>query len=117
MALHYNLAKVYDISADDPEFVQQILELFLIEVSPEVYNIKKAIKEKEYQKVHSISHKIKPTLDLLGMDLAYEEIIQIMSWAKSNGKKKEIIEVYKLLKEQIELASKEIRKSNTLQYK
>jgi hypothetical protein len=114
MALHYNLAKVYDISANDADFAQQILELFLQEVPEEVHIIKKAIKEKDYKKAYASSHKIKPTLDLLGMDLAYEENIQIMNWAKSEGKKKEIIEVYKLLKEQIDLSCKEIKKNHKI---
>lgn len=114
MALYYNLAKVYDVSANDADFAHQILKLFLQEVPVEIQNIKEAIKDKNYQKAYAASHKIKPTLDLLGMDLAYEEIIQVMAWAKSEGKKKEIIEVYKLLKEQIDLSSKEIRKNHKI---
>lgn len=54
--------------------------------------------------------KIKPSLDLLGMDLAYEENLQVMTWAKSEGKKKEIKEVYKSLKERVDLAIKELKK-------
>ena len=114
MALHYNLAKVYDISANDADFAQQILELFLEEVPAEVHAIKVAIKNKDYKNAYASAHKIKPTLDLLGMDLAYEEIIQIMTWAKSEGKKKEIIEVYKLLKTHIDLSSKEIKKNHKI---
>ena len=114
MALNYNLAKVYDISSNDTEFVQQILTLFLEEVPPEIHNIKEGIKEKDYQKTYAAAHKIKPTLDLLGMDLPFNEINQIMLWTKNEGKKKDIKEVYKLLKEQIDLASKEIRKNHNI---
>ena len=32
MALHYNLAKVYALSDNDPEFVLQIVTLFVNEV-------------------------------------------------------------------------------------
>lgn len=112
MALHYNLAKVYDISANDVDFAHQILMLFLEEVPAEILLIKKGIKEKDFQKVYASAHKIKPTLDLLGMDLAYDEIIQIMAWAKAEGKKKDIKEVFKLLKVQIDLSSKEIIKNH-----
>lgn len=110
MALHYNLAKVYDISDNDADFVKQILELYFQEVPMEIQNIKAAIKQKDYQKTYAAAHKIKPTFDLLGMNLAYDELIQIMNWAKAEGKKKDIIEVYKLLKEQIDLSSKEMKK-------
>lgn len=110
MALHYNLAKVYDISSNDEGFVQEILVLFLKEVPTEIQNIKEGIKEKDFKKTYAAAHKIKPTLDLLGMDLAYEELMLIMNWTKEEGKKKEIKENFKLLKEQIDLSSKEIKK-------
>lgn len=114
MALHYNLAKVYEISANDADFAHQILELFLQEVPAEIHGIKNAIKEKNFQEAYAAAHKIKPTLDLLGMNLAYDEVNQIMTWAKAEGKKKDIIEVFKLLKEQINLASKEIKKNHNI---
>lgn len=114
MALHYNLAKVYEISANDNEFAIQILKLFLQEVPHELEIIREAIKEKDFKQTHASSHKIKPTFDLLGMDLAFEETIQIMDWAANEGKKKDIKEVYKSLKERVELSSKEIRKINNL---
>lgn len=110
MALQYNLAKVYEISENDTEFALQIVTLFLEEVPAEISSIKAAIKEKDYTRAYAASHKIKPTLDLLGMDIAYEENIQIMNWTKSEGKKKEIKEVFKSLKDRIELAIKEIKK-------
>ena len=48
------------------------------------------------------------------MDLAYEEINQIMIWTNNEGKKKDIKEIFKLLKSQIELSSKEIKKNHNL---
>ncbi|CAM3610220.1 Hpt domain-containing protein [Flavobacterium gelidilacus] len=114
MAIHYNLAKVYDISSNDVEFVNQILTLFLEEVPFELKQMKEGIKIKDFKKTYAAAHKIKPTLDLLGVDLAYEEVNQIMAWTKKEGKKKEVKEVFKLLKEQVDLASKEIRKNHNI---
>lgn len=110
MALQYNLAKVYEISENDIEFALQIVTLFFEEVPAEIRAIKIAIDEKDYNKAYASSHKIKPTLDLLGMDLAYEENLQIITWAKAEGKRKEIKEVFKSLKDRVELAVKEIKK-------
>ena len=110
MALQYNLAKVYEISENDTEFALQIVTLFLEEVPAEIKSIKGAIKENDYTRTYAACHKIKPTLDLLGMDIAYEENIQIMNWAKAEGKKKEIKEVFKSLRDRIDLAIKEIKK-------
>jgi HPt (histidine-containing phosphotransfer) domain-containing protein len=110
MALNYNLAKVFEISADDMDFAKQIAILFLKEVPVEVKQIKIGIEERDFHKVYSAAHKIKPTLDLLGMNMAYDENLQIMKWTKDEGQKKEIIEVYKSLKERLDATSKELSK-------
>lgn len=110
MALQYNLSKVYEISENDVEFALQIVNLFLQEVPDEIRSIKVGIEEKDYSRTYAAAHKIKPSLDLLGMDMAYDENIQVMTWAKSEGKKKDIKEVYKSLKDRVDLAIKELKK-------
>ncbi len=114
MALHYNLAKVYALSENDPEFVHQIITLFVKEVPEDLSFVKKGIEEKDYDLVYSYAHKIKPTLELLGMHVAYEENIIIMEWAKKQGKRKEIKEVYKSIELQLDKAVKEIHKDFNL---
>lgn len=114
MALHYNLSKVYETSSNDAVFAQKILELFVQEVPSEIKKIKEGIKEKDYKKAYTSASKIRPTLDLLGMDLAFEEVNQVMDWANSQGKKKDIVEVYKLLKEHIDSSTKEIKKNHKI---
>ncbi|MBA9072407.1 HPt (histidine-containing phosphotransfer) domain-containing protein [Flavobacterium gossypii] len=110
MAIHYNLAKVYEISDNDSEFVQDIINLFVTEVPADLKNVKKGIKEKDYKLAYGYAHKIKPTLDLLGMTVAFEEILLIEDWTKREGKKKEIKETYKSIADRVEKAVKEIRK-------
>lgn len=110
MAIHYNLAKVYAISDDDEDFVRQIITLFVEEVPVDVKQMKEGINEKDYAKAYGFAHKTKPTLDLLGMDAAKEEILQIEQWTRDQGKKKEIKEVYKSLKSRVDAALDEVKK-------
>ena len=110
MALNYNLSKVYALSDNDPECVNQIISLFVTEVPLDLLQIKLGIKTKDHKLAYSYAHKIKPTLDLLGMDQAFEEILQIEAWTKTEGKKKEIKDTYKSVESQIEKAVKEISK-------
>lgn len=110
MALHYNLAKVYALSDNDPEFVLQIITLFVNEIPEDLKFIKKGIEEKNHQLAYSYAHKIKPTLDLLGMNVAYEENLLVMDWTKREGKRKEIKEVFKSIEDQVDKAVKEIHK-------
>lgn len=110
MALQYNLSKVYEISENDVEFAYQIVNLFLSEVPDEIKSMKVGIEEKDYTRVYTSAHKIKPSLDLLGMDIAYDENLQIMSWTKAEGKRKEIKDTFKALKGRVEATVKEIKK-------
>lgn len=110
MALKYNLSKVYALSDNDPEFVNEILNLFVTEVPEDLKQIKEGIKKKDHKHAYAYAHKIKPTLDLMGLNVAFEEILQIEAWTKAEGKKKEIKETFKSVKAQVNDAIKEIKK-------
>ena len=114
MAIHYNLAKVYAISDDDKDFVLQILHLFVTEVPEDLQQIKEGIKEKNHSQAYAFAHKTKPTLVLLGMENAHEEILQIEKWTKNLGKKKEIEEVFKSLSKRVDAALAEVKKDFNL---
>ena len=114
MALHYNLAKVYAISDNDPDFVYQLAKVFVLDTPIDMDHIKVAIEEKNHQKCFEYAHKIKPSLDLLSMNIALEELILIELWAISLGKKKEVVELYRSVSVRIEKAVKEIKKDFNL---
>lgn len=114
MALHYNLSKVHAISENDTAFVKEIVRLFVIELPTDLQQLKNGISEKDHSLAYSFAHKIKPSLDLLGLTIAFEEMIQIEEWTYSKGKKKEIIETFKSVSSQIEKAIKEIKKDFNL---
>ncbi len=114
MAINYNLSKVYALSDNDPEFVMQIITLFVTEVPQDMTQIDLGIKTKDHKLAYSYAHKIKPTLDLLGMTVAFEEILQVEAWTKREGKRKEIVETFKSIENQVEKAVKEIKKDYDL---
>lgn len=110
MAINYNLAKVYALSDNDPEFVMQIITLFVTEVPEDMKQIELGIKEKDHKLAYAYAHKIKPTLDLLGMSVAFEEILQVEAWTKREGKRKEINDTFASIQSQVDKAIKEIKK-------
>jgi HPt (histidine-containing phosphotransfer) domain-containing protein len=114
MALHYNLAKVYALSDNDPEFVQQIVTLFVNEIPEDMAEIKEGIKKKDHKHAYSYAHKVKPSLDLLGLKVAFEEILLIEAWTKTEGETKEIKETFKSVKRQVKDAIKELKKDFNL---
>lgn len=110
MAINYNLSKVYALSDNDPEFVMQIISLFVTEVPQDLMQIEQGIKEKDHKQAYAYAHKIKPTLDLLGMTMAYEEILQVEAWTRAEGKRKEIEATFDSIQDQVDKAIKEIKK-------
>ncbi len=110
MAIYYNLAKVYELSDNDPDFVNSILELFVTEIPDDLSQIKSGIKVKDYKQAYAFAHKIKPSLDLLGMNIAFEEILQVEAWTRIEGKRKEINDTFDSIESQVSNAVKEIRK-------
>ena len=114
MALKYNLSKVYALSDNDPEFVNQILTLFVNEIPEDLEEIKEGIKKKDHKHAYAYAHKIKPSLDLLGLKVAFEEILQIEAWTKTEGETKEIKETFKSVKNQVDDAIKELKKDFSL---
>ncbi|MFA9187611.1 Hpt domain-containing protein [Flavobacterium sp. FBOR7N2.3] len=110
MALHYNLAKVYAISDNDTEFVNEILTLFVNDVPEDLAQIKEGIKKKDHKHAYAYAHKIKPTLDLLGMTVAFEEILEVEAWTKAEGRRKDIEHTFDSIKTQVKEAIKEIKK-------
>lgn len=114
MAIHYNLAKVYAISDDDKDFVLQIINLFVEEVPVDLKQIKEGIESKNHAHAYGFAHKIKPTLDLLGMEAAHDEILQIEQWTRDKGKKKEIKEIFKSLSARVSNTLGEVKKDFNL---
>lgn len=114
MALHYNLSKVYALSDDNSEFVIQVVTLFVTEIPEDLLEIKEGIKKNDHKHAYFHAHKIKPSLDLLGLKTAFEEILQLEAWAIAEGEKKEIKETFKSVKNQVDEAVKELKKDFAL---
>lgn len=110
MAINYNLAKVYALSDNDPEFVMQIITLFITEVPEDLKQIELGIKTKDHKLAYSYAHKVKQSLDLLGMTVAFEEILQLEAWTRAEGKRKEIVDTFESIQSQVDKAVKEIKK-------
>jgi HPt (histidine-containing phosphotransfer) domain-containing protein len=114
MAINYNLSKVYALSDNDSDFVLEIVRIFVVEIPVDLKKMECGIKEKDYNQAFAFAHKIKPSLELLGMLIAHEEIIQVERWSEAKGKRKQIEATYESIKRQIEKAIKEIKKDFSL---
>ncbi len=63
----YDLSMVDSIGKDDPEFVKNILSIFLETMPINIEQLRKAGTEKNYEVISKVAHKMKSSIDLLGI--------------------------------------------------
>jgi DNA-directed RNA polymerase subunit F len=76
--------------------------LFVTEVPEDLAQIKEELK-KDHKHAYAYAHKLNQ-LDLLGLNVAFEEILQSMD--ESEGKRKDIDHTFKSIKSQVKDAIK-----------
>lgn len=79
----YNLEKLNEISDGDKDFIQSVVDAFVEEIPVDLKVLQSAVNAGDFNSIYQISHKIKPNLDLLGMDASYGINLQILEAAKS----------------------------------
>nr|WP_198999916.1 ATP-binding protein [Flavobacterium sp. ASV13] len=105
-----DLSFLNEVSCDDPDFIQDMIDLFLEKIPNEVTQLNEAIHTNDHDKVMRLSHNMKSSLDIFMLkDLSnYLSIIEkeaklrqfnTETVAKINILQTEIIEVAKILKE------------------
>ncbi|MCC9041515.1 histidine kinase [Myroides sp. M-43] len=114
MALHYDLGPILQTYNDDQVVVKSGLIVFVDESKDWLKRIKKGINDKAYNDVIESISFLTPSLEFLGMEQAIEEASSIETWAKDQGKTKAIKETFKIFKERVKNARKEIRKDFNL---
>jgi len=69
MSRHYNLEKVIEIAGGDDDFIGIIVATFLQEIPPDLEGMQGAILNNNHKMAYQFAHKMKPNLDMFGIDL------------------------------------------------
>ena len=64
----YNLDKINEMAEGDSDFVLSVISVFLEEVPQDLSELEAAVNASHYEQVYKMAHKIKPNVDLLGME-------------------------------------------------
>lgn len=83
MINHYDLVKVREIAGGDESFVTVIVETFLQEIPPDLTSMQSAIANNNHKMAYQFAHKMKPNLDMFGIDLL-GQIKAMEKWSDSN---------------------------------
>ena len=81
----YSLDKINEMAEGDTDFIESVIAVFLDEVPQDLKNLEAAIESKDYEKVYKLAHKIKPNVDLLGMEQTRAVALEIETLGKTPG--------------------------------
>lgn len=105
----YNLDKIQEMADGDEEFIRSVIAVFLEEVPADLYDLEKALGIKDYDAVYKMAHKIKPNVDLLGMEQTRAVSLQIETLGRGAEDKTEIERLVPLLKKDIHQVISELK--------
>ena len=106
----YNLDKINEMAEGDHDFVVSVISVFLEEVPEDLQSLENAIEQKNLEQVYKMAHKIKPNVDLLGMEQTRATALEIETLGKSDGNLAIIQEKFPLLKKDVEQVVAELQK-------
>ncbi|WP_297796624.1 Hpt domain-containing protein [uncultured Eudoraea sp.] len=106
----YSLDKINEMAEGDQDFINSVISVFLEEVPQDLEDLEKAITNDDYDNVYKLAHKIKPNVDLLGMEQSRAVALEIETLGKSAEHKEEIQKKFPLLKKDILQVISELKK-------
>lgn len=105
----YSLDKINEMADGDEEFIKSVISVFLEEVPVDLRELETAVSASNYQQVYKLAHKIKPNVDLLGMEQTRAIALEIETLGKGEGNMDRIREQFPILKRDIEQVIGELR--------
>ena len=106
----YNLDKLNEMADGDQDFINSVISVFLEEVPQDLESLEAAIASMDYENVYKLAHKIKPNVDLLGMEQSRATALEIETLGKSAENNEEIAQKFPILKKDIQQVIAELKK-------
>jgi HPt (histidine-containing phosphotransfer) domain-containing protein len=73
----YSLSKLKKACNGDPGFMKKMTQLFIQQIPVAILDIRNSFGNKDFRKMKDTAHRIKPTLENLGVDSLYHTIRNI----------------------------------------
>ncbi|SHJ32043.1 HPt (histidine-containing phosphotransfer) domain-containing protein [Arenibacter nanhaiticus] len=106
----YNLDKINELAEGDNDFIMAVVGVFLEEVPQDLAELEVALRQKNFESVYKLAHKIKPNVDLLGMEDTRKIALNIETLGKKGkSEEAEITRLVPLLKEDINQVVSELK--------
>ena len=110
----YSLDKINEMADGDEDFINSVISVFLEEVPQDMSGLEEALENENYQQVYQLAHKIKPNVDLLGMEQTRAAALEMETLGKSEANMAAIKNIFPSLKKDVEQVVAELRKDFNL---
>ena len=81
--MNIDLSYLEDITGSDKDMMLEMLNLFIEDIPSQVEKIREAVEEKDMKSLGTESHKLKPTLQYVGLNEMYELVKKLEAIGKS----------------------------------
>ena len=98
----YDLQKLKELSDNDAGFIKDMVNMFITEIPKDLEHLAVAIIDYDRARVHEYAHKMKPSIDMFGLD-CLSDILIIEAWGKSNDEM-EIKEHFMRVNQELDMA-------------
>lgn len=106
----YSLDKINEMADGDHDFINSVISVFLEEVPTDLEALEQALLDQDHVQVYKLAHKIKPNVDLLGMEQARATALEIETLGKQETNIAEIEKRFPILKTDINQVVAELKK-------
>lgn len=90
MAIYYSLENLSEIAEGDEDFLKVLASAFLEEIPLDLQSMNEAILNENRELAYQFAHKMKPNLEMFGID-ALKEITNIEQWSKTSKNKATVL--------------------------
>lgn len=80
----YSLDKINELGGGDEDFTLSVIGVFLEEIPEDLSCLKDAISSQNFESIYQFAHKIKPNVDLLGMEEVRQKVLEIETQGKTH---------------------------------
>ncbi len=97
----YTLDKINEMADGDKDFIVSIVTVFLEEIPQDLKDLEEAVNNRDHEQTYQLAHKIKPNVDILGMEQARILALDIETLGKNQGSFDEINTKFPVLKQDV----------------
>jgi CheY-like chemotaxis protein len=106
----YDLAMIHSVSGGDSAFIKKMILLFIETVPQNVKELVDATRQNNWEQVSKMAHKLKSTIDSMGIRSLHEQIRAIEANAKNSRELERMPDMVKQVESVVELCIQQLRR-------